>query len=167
MHGVCVESHTSFYSAGADRVVKHWNVDRGTFTDFNAHDLAVTGCALSARGLVTIGADNFIKLWDARAGVESSRTSFLSGIPLKCETIAEQPNWVAVLGGGGLHIYDMRKLNEVLSFSSPYGFSRRTESILSTCAFNREATRAIVADTFGRVHGCSTALVSSQVDHSY
>lgn len=167
VHGVCVESHTSFYSVGADRVVKHWNVDRGTFTDFTAHDLAVTGCAISERGLVTVGADNFIKLWDARAGVETSRTYFLAGTPLTCETIAEQPNWVTVLGDAGLHVYDVRKSNKVLSFSSPYGFSRRAEAILSTCAFNREATRSIVADTFGRVHGCSTALISSHIEHDY
>jgi len=167
VHSLCAESQTSFYSASADRIVKRWDAERGTYIDFAAHDLAVTGCAFSAHGLVTAGADGFIKLWDARSGVESRRFRFFAGIPLKCEAIVEQPNWVAVLGDAGLHVYDMRTSGEILSFSSPYGFSRRAESALSACAFNRYATRAIVADAFGRVHGCSTALVATAIDHEY
>jgi WD40 repeat protein len=159
---MCTDS-TGLYSIGGDKHVKSWDIERGAVSEFIAHDAIIVDCALSPSGLVTLGAEGLVKLWDSRAGSESARVSLPGGIPISCDVIVDQPHWLPVLIDTALCVYDVRKLNEIATFTNVRAQTRSSrEASLSAVAFNPSGTRAALCDALGRVCGLTTTFISSR-----
>ena len=162
VRGLCADS-TGLYSVGGDKRVKSWDIERDTVSEFIAHDAIIVDCALSPSGLITLGAEGLVKLWDARVGTEAARISLPPGIPISCNVIVDQPHWLPVLTDSALCVYDVRKLNEIATFTNIRAQTRCTrEASLSAVAFNPSGTRAALCDALGRLCGLTTSFISSR-----
>lgn len=164
VRGLCADE-SAVYSTGGDELVKVWDIDREKCTaELHAHDTLVVDCSLTPCGLVTTDANGVVKLWDRRAREESARFSLSRGVPLRCSTITEQPNFLVATCDYAVYVIDVRNLHEVMTFQSPHAQNRITEDgVLRASAFNPAGTRAVVGDAHGRAYALSSALMSSKI----
>lgn len=163
---LCADSSLTLYSTGGDVVVKSWDLDKEVCKqDFIGHEATTIACALTKRGLVTMDVLGEANLWDIRTSTPAARFTLPPGVPLSCQAIEEQQNWIVTTCDHAMYVHDVRNLDETLiTFPCPRVCTRlEHEDIISTAAFNPTGTRAIVGDAHGRVYGLSTAFLSAKI----
>lgn len=161
--GLCADANSSrLYSSGGDTIVKAWDLNQETSVhEFIASDASIIACAHTPRGLATVDADGFIKLWDERSRMAIARFHLPPGVPLACRIIDDQPNWLVTTCDHAVYVHDVRTFSPVVSFPCPRAATRLPrEAAVTAAAFNPEGTRAVVADAHGYVYGLTTKLLS-------
>lgn len=165
---LCADSSLTLYSTGGDTVVKSWDLDKEMCKqNFLGHEATTVACAFTKRGLVTMDVLGEANLWDVRASSPAARFTLPPGVPLSCQVVEDQPNWIVTTCDHAMYVHDVRNLNSgkaIMTFPCPRACTRlEHEDVVSAAAFNPAGTRAIMADAHGRVYGLTTAFLSAKI----